>query len=93
MLAAVAAMVSQIQNNSIRERLERALRGEEAGAADELRQEVVSGLEAAKVLGCTVRTVQILAKRGSIQRIVLPGRLRGCGYSRKSVEALVTAGV
>lgn len=92
MLAAIGAMTAQVGNAKIRGRLEQALRGEEpARQKDELRQEVLSGDEAAKVLGVTRRTIQHLAKKGAIRRVTLPGSSKGCGYQRRSVEALVGA--
>jgi len=83
------AMVSQVTDAKLRGRLERALSGEEpARPKDEVRKEVLSGVEAAQVLGVTKRTVQLLAKRGTIRRVAFPGSQRGIGYERRSVETI-----
>lgn len=92
LVAAVGAMLGQLDNDKIRERLERALKGEAEPRRDELRQEVVTGSEAARVLNCSVRHVQHLAARGAIKRVVEPGSSRGRGYVRRSVEALAQGG-
>lgn len=91
MIAAIHAMTAQIQDNKTRSALEGALRGEspKPKAEDTIRQEILSGRDAAKMLACTKRTVQMMAKRGAIQRVVFPGNRRGFGYTRASIEALV----
>jgi excisionase family DNA binding protein len=93
MLAAIRAMVGQLDEGKMRDTLEAVLRGDKPKQEeDKIRQEVVSGEEAARMLNCTRRTVQGLAKRGTIRRAVFPGRVRGFGYTRASVEALVAGG-
>ncbi len=88
MLAALRAMAEQLTDETTRDALVAVLDGNELPKPDALRQEVLSGAEAARVLGVTSRTVQALAKAGAIARAVLPGRVRGFGYMRASVEAL-----
>lgn len=92
MLAAIRAMVGQLAEGKKRDALVAVLDGNEPPKPDTLRQEVLSGAEAARVLGVTPRTVQMLAKSGTIQRAVLPGRVRGFGYTRASVEAVARGG-
>ncbi len=90
-LGAISALVGQLENGRTRTVLEAALHGEDTTPGP-LRQEVLSGAEAARVLGVTTRTVQALAASGSIARAVLPGRVRGFGYVRSSVERLAKGG-
>lgn len=85
-------MVAQMEAGAVKERLERAIRGEDDPEAGKIRQEVLSGSQAAEVLHCTTRHIQHLAQRGIIKRVVVPGSSRGCGYLRRSVEALVGVG-
>ena len=85
------AMNEQIQNSKLRNAIAEVLRGGEPQQPDEIKQRVVSGDEAARILGLTRRSVLNLVKAGSIKRAVLPGRLRGFGYTRDSVEALAVA--
>lgn len=91
MLGAISALVGQLEHGKTRAALEAVLRGEEL-TPEPLRQEVLSGAEAARLLGVTTRTVQSLAAAGSIARAVLPGRVRGFGYVRSSVESLAKGG-
>lgn len=90
-LGAISALVGQLQDGKKRAALEAAMHGEDT-APRPLRQEVLSGAEAARVLGVTARTVQSLAASGAIARAVLPGRVRGFGYVRSSVERLAKGG-
>lgn len=91
MLGAISALVGQLSKGKTKDALEAALRGDELTPGP-LRQEVLSGAEAARVLGVTARTVQSLAASGAIARAVLPGRVRGFGYVRSSVERLAKGG-
>lgn len=90
-LGAISALIGQLENGKTRAALEAVLRGEELTPGP-LRQEVLSGAEAARLLGVTPRTVQALAASGAIARAVLPGRVRGFGYVRSSVERLAKGG-
>jgi hypothetical protein len=54
----------------------------------DVRREVLSGAEAARMLGLSPRTIWTLAKQGHLVRVQLPGRKRSFGYSRASVEKL-----
>lgn len=93
MLAAMVTMAGQIQDAKTRHAVSAALNGDEPRQDKAIRQEVVSGAEAARMLNVTRRTVQTMAKRGVIRRAVFPGRIRGFGYTRSSVEALISGGV
>ena len=95
MLAAIAALVGQLNAGPVREELEAALRGGPRHKAkpDEIRQEIVSGREAAVILNCTKRSVGNFAREGLIVPLRLPGRHRAVGYTRQSVERLAAGGV
>lgn len=89
MLASIRAMAGMLDNGRMRDAIVRTLDGgDEAEAPKPLRQEVLSGNQAAQVLGLTRRMVERLAKQGHIRRVKLPGRERSMGYSRRSVEEL-----
>lgn len=93
LIVAIWSMVGQIGDAKTKTRLEAALRDEPmpppAPAPDTIKRMVLSGAEAAHVLGVTRRTVITLCNQGLLQRVVFPTRKRGFGYSRASVEALV----
>lgn len=72
----------------MRDKLEAVLNGEEPQQPDAIRQQVVSGDEAARILNLTRRSVQLLARAGNISKAFLPGRKRAFGYTRSSVELL-----
>ena len=88
MLQALRAMAGQIQDEKTRAAIEAALDGEKPRQPDIIKQQVVSGDEAAQILGLTRRSVQLLARAGTIAKAFLPGRRRAFGYVRESVEAL-----
>lgn len=90
-VAAIGALLGQMSAGPVRDRLESAMRGETAKQPDALRQETLSGEEVARVLNCTRRTVVSLAREGVLARVKFPGRQRGAGYSRASVEKLLEA--
>lgn len=90
MLTAMAAMAGQLQDARTRNAIAAVLNGSEPNKQDVIRQRVVSGKEAARILNLTKRSVQLLARAGTIKRAVLPGRSRGFGYLRDSVEELAT---
>ena len=93
LIVAIWSMVGQIGDAKTKIRLEAALRDEpmppSVPAPDTVKRMVLSGAEAAHVLGVTRRTVQSLSKQGILRRVVFPTRKRGFGYARSSVEALV----
>ena len=91
MIAAVRLLVEQLPDAALRARIEDALDGKPESAG-EVRPEVLSGDDAATLLGCKRRTVQLLAAEGKIRVLQLPGRKLGCGYLRADIEALL-AGV
>ncbi len=88
MIAAVRALVAQLPDPALRARIEDALDGK-PDAAGEVRPEVLSGDDAATILGCKRRCVQKLASEGRIRVLQLPGRKLGCGYLRADIEALL----
>lgn len=90
-VAAIGALMGQLSAGPIRDRLEAALRGEAAKQPDAIRQETLSGEEVARVLNCTRRTVVSLAQQGILARVKFPGRQRGAGYSRASVESILAS--
>lgn len=94
MLAAIRAMVGQLEDGAMRRALEDALDGRtaEARAEQPVRKLVVSGNEAAMMLGVTRRTVQLWAKKGLIRRAKWNGNKRGFGYALDSVSAGATDG-
>lgn len=90
MLAAIRAMVAQLAEGRTRDALEAVLDGRKPPRADagEVRKMVVSGNEAAMMLGVARRTVQVWAKMGRIRRVKCKGSGKGFGYERESVERL-----
>jgi len=92
LVASMFAIAAQLKNARMREAVLAALRGEEARAAKDtgpLRQEVLTGREAANMLGKSRRTVQKLASQGVIAKVTIPGGKIAFGYTRTSVEALL----
>ncbi len=45
--------------------------------------------EVADELSCCLRTVDNLAVQGILQKVKFPGRVRGCGFRRSDVQALI----
>lgn len=94
-IAALLALAGQVADEKLQTRLKAVIRGEEAKPApveDAIRQKIVTGNEAARILNCTRRTVVTLANSGAIRRASFPGRTKAFGYDRDSVEALVAGG-
>jgi hypothetical protein len=50
---------------------------------------VVKRKEVAKMLGRSVRLVDMLAQTNALRRVKLPGRKRGCGFLLADVVALI----
>lgn len=48
--------------------------------------------EVARRLSCSLRLVDLLAARGTLTRVRLPGRLRGHGFLESQVSALLAGG-
>ncbi len=48
--------------------------------------------EVARRLSCSLRLVDLLAARGTLTRIRLPGRQRGNGFLQSQVDELLTRG-
>lgn len=92
LLAALQTLVEKLADRQLADRIAAAMRGDDMSKVEEpIAQKVVSGEEAGKILGLDRRSVTLLAKQGHIQRVVLPGRVRSCGFLRASVEALLAA--
>lgn len=92
LLAALQTLVEKLADRQLADRIAAAIRGDDAPKVEEpIAQKVVSGAEAGKILGLDRRSVTLLATQGHIQRVVLPGRVRSCGFLRESVEALLAA--
>lgn len=49
--------------------------------------------EVARRLGCCPRTVDNLARTGSLRRVLLPGRQRGAGFLESDVTNLIEAAI
>jgi excisionase family DNA binding protein len=63
-------------------------------ATGERPPQIMKRKEAAAMLNCTVRTIDRLAREGSLKRRKLPGRTRGQGFLKSDVENLMeNAGV
>ena len=60
-----------------------------ADAAAIVGTNVVKRKEVAKMLGRSVRLVDMLAQTNALRRIKLPGRKRACGFLLSDVAALV----
>lgn len=45
--------------------------------------------EAAKLLACTPRTIDNLAKTGQLPRVFLPGRKQGAGFKLSHIQAIM----
>lgn len=45
--------------------------------------------EVAARLGCGLRCVDHWAKTGILHKVILPGRIRGCGYRLSEIDALI----
>ncbi len=50
---------------------------------------IIRRAEAARRLGCSLRTIDNLACCGALNRIRLPGRIRACGFRLSEIEALI----
>jgi hypothetical protein len=53
---------------------------------------VYSAKATAALFGRSVRMIHKLAAEGLLVRVTLPGRKTACGYTRESVEKLLTGG-
>lgn len=63
----------------------------EASPLGEVR--IVRRSEAARRLGCSLRTIDSLSATGALPRRKLPGRVRGSGFLSSDVEALMVVGL
>lgn len=67
--------------------------GEKTGAKSlERRPGIIKRREVAGMLSCSLRTVDNMAAEGILQRVKYPGRVRGGGFRRADVEALINGG-
>lgn len=53
---------------------------------------VVKRKDVAKILGRSVRLVDMLAQTNALRRVKLPGRKRSCGFCQADVAALLKRG-
>jgi hypothetical protein len=49
--------------------------------------------EAAKILGRSLRGVDLLREQGHLKLVMMPGRARGAGFRLSDVQALITGKV
>jgi len=63
--------------------------GEEAAPAAPPTPRIMRRIEAARVLGRSLRAVDILAEQGILERVRLPGRVRAAGFRERDVFNLV----
>ena len=57
--------------------------------ATERIKRIIRRAEVARLLSCTTRTVDSLARAGTLRRIHFPGRKQGAGFNLADVEALL----
>lgn len=50
---------------------------------------IISRSKAAELLNRTTRSVDQLASEGILERVKLPGKVRGCGFRKSDVIALI----
>jgi hypothetical protein len=90
-LAVLAAVLPTLQDTALRRRIEAAL---PAPPPDDmsatLPDRVLSPRETALSFSVTTKTVFKMAKEGALHAVKLPGRVRGVGYMRSEVVALLT---
>ena len=53
---------------------------------------VLKPAEVATRFGVSKRSIALWSRKGIIQRIMLPGRKRGCGYRESDVARLIAGG-
>ncbi len=51
--------------------------------------EIIRRHQVAEMLSCCLRTVDNLDAQGILRKVKFPGRVRGCGFRRADVEALI----
>ncbi len=61
--------------------------GEEPATAEAPR--IMRRSEAARVLGRSLRAVDVLAEQGILQRVRLPGRVRAAGFRAADIHRLI----
>ena len=89
-LAAFAALLPTLQDAAMRRRIELAIAtppADEMPAA--LSNRVLSASETARVFSVTPKTIHRMAADGTLHRVKLPGRVRGCGFLQSEVVALL----
>lgn len=68
------------------------LRDLTAQTAEQPPERLLRRAEVARRLSCSLRLVDLLAARGQLTRIKLPGRQRGNGFLESEVSALLAGG-
>ena len=58
-------------------------------AGDQRPDRILTPKEAAARLGRTTRTLARLADEGHIERVVFPGRKRGCGFRESDITKII----
>lgn len=83
-VATITAMLNLVESPDIRQRIEAALKHEEAEAS-----RVLTSEQAGRILGVSGRTVFQFAKSGLLRRVKYPGRKIGGGFLEADARALL----
>ena len=83
-VATITAMLNLVESPEIRQRIEAALKHEEADAS-----RVLTAEQSGRILGVSGRTVFGFAKGGLLRRVKYPGRKIGGGFLEADVRALL----
>ena len=83
-VATITAMLNLVESPDIRQRIEAALKHEEAETS-----RVLTSEQAGRILGVSGRTVFQFAKAGLLRRVKYPGRKIGGGFLEADVRALL----
>jgi len=59
------------------------------GRSQEAKERIVRRAEAAKILGRSIRAVDLLREQGHLKLVTMPGRERGAGFKFSDVLSLV----
>ncbi len=81
-VATITAMLNLVESPDIRQRIEAALKHEEASR-------VLTSEQAGRLLGVSGRTVFGFARAGLLRRVKYPGRKIGGGFLEADVRALL----
>lgn len=80
----VTAMLNLVESQDIKNRIESALKHEEAESS-----RVLTSVQAGRMLGVSGRTVFSFAKSGLLRRVKFPGRKIGGGFLESDVRSLL----